>query len=243
MLTKDELKVWLHRKEFGHRDKLLLVLATFDKPCQVKDILRQSREAGLRIPTKWNPSAVLARSDGQAIRAPEGWEITNAGRQHLRNLGVTRASPAAVQVAADLRSQISNINDEDTRTFVEEAIKCYELEFYRSAVVMSWLAAVHVLQRTVISGHATEFNAEAKRLDPRWKDAKTSDDLGRMKESDFLDRLVSVSLIGRNVKTELKGCLDFRNACGHPNSMKIGPNMVARHLESLLLNVFKKFQL
>jgi len=43
------------------------------------------------------------------------------------------------------------------------------------------------------------------------------------------------------VKAELKQCLDRRNGCGHPNSLKIGPNTVAHHLEILLLNVFNKF--
>ena len=42
--------------------------------------------------------------------------------------------------------------------------------------------------------------------------------------------------------TELRNCLDRRNGCGHPNSLKIGPNTVAHHIEILLLNVFKAFQ-
>jgi hypothetical protein len=43
------------------------------------------------------------------------------------------------------------------------------------------------------------------------------------------------------VKNELKECLDRRNGCGHPNSLKIGANTVAHHIEILLLNVFKVF--
>ena len=62
-----------------------------------------------------------------------------------------------------------------------------------------------------------------------------------MREADFLDRLVAISVLGKNVKEELKECLDRRNACGHPNSYKIGANTVAHHIEILLLNVFKKF--
>jgi hypothetical protein len=62
-----------------------------------------------------------------------------------------------------------------------------------------------------------------------------------MKEGEFLDRLVAISLIGKNVKAELKQCLDRRNGCGHPNSLKIGPATVAHHLEILLLNVFQPF--
>jgi hypothetical protein len=62
-----------------------------------------------------------------------------------------------------------------------------------------------------------------------------------MGESDFLDRLVPIGVIGKNVKDELAKALKLRNGCGHPNSLKVGPNMVANHLETLLLNVFEQF--
>jgi hypothetical protein len=105
LLSSSELKTWLHR-ELPRLDKLLLTLATFDEPCQIKDLQERAREAGFRLPTNWNPSATLSRSSGLAIRAPKGWEITGAGKQHLRNLGVTRISPSAVQVATDLRAEL-----------------------------------------------------------------------------------------------------------------------------------------
>jgi hypothetical protein len=157
----------------------------------------------------------------------------------LTNEGDTRISPAVVQVATDLRAELPKIVNTDTRLFVEEAIKCYEAELYRSAIVMSWLAAVDVLHKNVHQHHLAQFNAEAKRVDGRWRDAKTTDDLGRMSEADFLDRIAAISVIGKNVKKELKDCLDRRNGCGHPNSLKIGANTVAHHIEILLLNVFK----
>lgn len=241
MLSLSDLKNWLHR-ELSQLDKLLLILVSLDEPCQVKDMKEHAKEAGFRVPTKWNPSATLGKSKGLAIRTPKGWEITEAGKQHLRNLGVTKISPAAVQVATDLRAELPSIKNDDARAFVEEAIKCHEAELYRSAIVMSWLAAMGVLHNHVHAKHLKKLNAEAKRVDGRWKDAKTTDDLGRMGEADFLDRITALSIIGKNVKKELKNCLDRRNGCGHPNSLKIGANTVAHHIEILLLNVFKKFK-
>ena len=241
LLSISDLKTWLHR-DLSRRDKLLLIVASFEEPCQVKDMRDRAKEAGFRLTGNWNPSSILGRSKGLAISVPKGWEITDTGRQRLRNLGVTKISPAAVQVATDLRAELPNIKDDDTRAFVEEAIKCYEAELYRSAIVMSWLASVDVLHNHVYAKHLKAFNAEAKRVDSRWKTAKSTDDIGRMGEADFLDRVVALSIIGKNVKKELKDCLDRRNGCGHPNSLKIGANTAAHHLEILLLNVFKKFQ-
>jgi hypothetical protein len=157
------------------------------------------------------------------------------------NLGVTGISPAAVQVATDLRAELPRIVNDNTRLFAEEAIKCYEAELYRSAVVMSWLAAIDVLHNHVHQNHLARFNAEAKRVDSRWKDARTTDDLGRMSEADFLERIAAISVVGKNVQKELKDCLDRRNGCGHPNLLKIGANTAAHHIEILLLNVFKIF--
>jgi hypothetical protein len=240
LLSLPDLKSWLHRK-LSQRDKLLLILAHLQTASEIKDVREVAGQAGLRVPPSWNPSSALAKSNGLAIRTPTGWEITEAGKQHLRNLGVTAISPAAVQVATDLRVELAKIKEPDTKAFVEEAIKCHEAELYRSAIVMSWLAAVDVLHRHVHKNCLAQFNAEAKRVDSRWKDAKSPDDLGRMPEADFLDRIAAISMIGKNVKTELKDCLDRRNGCGHPNSLKIGPNTVAHHIEILLLNVFKIF--
>lgn len=217
------------------------MLATFDAPCQIADIRSRALEGGLRIKPNWNPSSTLSKSNGLAIHNGSGWELTESGKQHLRNLGVERLSPGAVQVAKDLRAELAKIADADTRAFVEEAIRCHEAELFRSAVVMSWLAAVDVLHKHVVANHLAAFNTAAQAVDIKWKPAKNADDLGKMKEADFLDRLVGISLLSKNVKTELKNCLDRRNGCGHPNSLKLGANTVAHHIEVLLLNVFKVF--
>lgn len=240
MLQDNDLKTWLHKK-LSQEDKLLLILSTFDEPCQIAKLKDKASHAGLRIPTTWNPSRTLGRSDGRAIRTPQGWEITDTGRQHLRELGVASANPVVVQVATDLRAEMKTISNKDTQAFAEEAIKCYEAGLYRSAIVMSWLAAVDVLHKEVHANHLKAFNAEAKRTNAKWKTAKTTDDIGRMNEAEFLERIAAISVIGKNVKTELKNCLDRRNGCGHPNSFQIGSHTVAAHIEVLIMNVFSKF--
>ena len=98
-----------------------------------------------------------------------------------------------------------------------------------------------ILQQAVINHHLPAFNAEALKRDPKWKNARSSDDIGRMKESTFLEIAQSVGLLGKNVKQELDVCLKLRNGCGHPNSLKVGPNKVAAHIETLALNVYAVF--
>ena len=240
MLKLAELKKWLHQ-DLTAESKLLLILSSLGSPCQIKDIKSQAVQAGFRMPTSWNTSAILSRTKGKAIRTPQGWEITEAGSEHLQKLGVFTASPAILHVSAELRKHASAIQNTEVREFVDEAVKCHELHLFRAAVVMSWLGAVAVLHDHVVNNHLVAFNAEAVRRNPKWKVAKTADDLGLMQERDFLDTLQAIPVIGKNVKNALVQCLDRRNGCGHPNSYKLSENTVAAHIEALILNVFSKY--
>ena len=241
MLTEDDLKIWLHTPDLSRCDKLLLVLASLEAPCSISQIREKSMEVGLKIPISWNPSSILSRSEGLAIRTSNGWEIAEKGLVRLQNVGVQLTKPSFTRVARDLHEQLHLIENTDTREFVEEAIKCYESSLFRSAIVMSWLAAVAVLHQLVIPNHLSAFNAALQRRNPKAKPVRNVRDIENLRESDFIDLLGSAAIIGKNTKTELKACLDRRNTCGHPNAFKVGENMVTSHIESLLLNVFEPF--
>ena len=239
-LTIADLKRLLHG-DYTSLDKLLFLLASMGQPCQVAEIKSRAQEAGYRIPKTWNVSTYLGRSKGKAIKVPSGWEISDAGRQHLVDLGIVSGTAAQSGVAMDLRNALSGIQEVNTRSFVEEAVSCYEAGLYRSAIVMSWVGAVAILHDYITAHHLSAFNGEARRRNKKWKPATTTDDLGRMRENDFLDVICYLSVIGPNVKAELKSCLDRRNACGHPSSLRVAEKTAAHHLEILLLNVFARF--
>jgi hypothetical protein len=217
-----------------------------EKPKEVAEIKRLGRNAGLTDILKWNLSDILRRSKGLCIRLPNGWAITTTGKEYVRSLGILpeKKSRKVLHIASSLRQAAKRIANPETVSFLEESITCFEAGLYRSAVVLSWVGAMSLLQDQIVMHHLAAFNTEAQRRDPTWKPARTKDDFSRMKESEFLDILGSppISLVGKNVKEELKNnCLQLRNACGHPTSLKIGENRVAAHLEVLILNVFGKF--
>jgi hypothetical protein len=68
-----------------------------------------------------------------------------------------------------------------------EAIHCFEAKQYRAAVVFSRAGGVALSHKHVFSTKLNEFNVESSRRDKKWRTAKQQDDLGRMKEHDFLD--------------------------------------------------------
>lgn len=212
----------------------------------VARIKELAKSAGCSEVVKWNVSDALKRSAPYAIRLPDGWTLTSSGRKHVKDLGVipVTKSPKLVAQATQLRAEAAQLRDPHTRAFIEESISALEGGLFRSAVVLSWAGAVALLYDHVMANCLADFNKEAVRRDPKWKDAKIKDDLARMKESDFLDLIGSppLSILSKNVKEELKNnCLGLRNASGHPSSIKFGESKVAAHLEILILNVFSKF--
>lgn len=247
LLSESDLIESLHKKRLSRRDRLLLILCVNkENTKEVKEIKQIGRNAGMTEIQKWNVSDILGNSKGLAIRLPQGWAVTSAGKEYIQNLGVLpgKKTHKTIHFVDSLRQATKRISNPDTVAFLEEAIAAFEAGSYRSSVVLSWVGAVSLLQDQVMVNHLVNFNKEARRRDTNWKDAKTKDDLSRMKESDFLDIIGSppISLVGKNVKEELKNnCLQLRNGCGHPNSLKIGENRVAAHLEVLILNIFTKF--
>lgn len=242
-LSKDALQTLLSQAGLSRLDKLLLILFSEDEAPKTLSKIKEIGSAnGLRECVKWNISDTLSKSQGKATSIKGEWSITAPGRNHLvTEKLVTEKKTQLHKDVADLRSHLAAIQNPQTKSFLEEAISCLEADQNRAAVVYSWIGAVAVLYDEVVNKHLVAFNPEAVKRDSKWKNAKTADDLSRMKEYDFLNVLESISLIGKNVKQELQQCLQLRNACGHPNSLKIGERKVAAHIEILILNVFAKF--
>lgn len=239
MLSPEEIKARIHQRGLSQRDALLLCLGVDDKPKAVAEVKKIAVSVGLHKAKSWNVSDVLAGSHGYAIRTT-GWELTADGRDYVKKLVGVTPSPVTGAVES-LRALIRPLPNSDTRAFLMEASDCIQNKQKRAAVVLSWVGAVSVLYEHVVKHHLSAFNAEAQRRDSRWRDAKNVDGLARMGESDFLNVLEHLSIIGKSVKQDLEACLKRRNGCGHPNSFQLGENAVAAHVETLLLNVFAKF--
>lgn len=235
-----DLKNLLANPDFSRKEKLLIILAASKESLSVGKIRDVAIENGLNQIKGWNISSILKALEPEVVRLPGGWSMTDGGTVTLQNLGVLDTGPAQ-SIQPTLRKYLTKINSDDVRAFLDEAVQAVELKLYRSAVVLAWVGAVFVLYEEVLSNHLSAFNAEALKRFPKWKAAQNSDDLARMKEYDFLQVIHAISVIGKNTKDDLEQCLKLRNACGHPNTHKVGEHKVTAHLETLMLNVYAKF--
>jgi hypothetical protein len=239
-LEENEAKRLVHFEGRSRQEQLLIFLATSDSSMSVGAMRDVASRCGVRGASHWNVSDILRKSDGAAILTENGWELTEKGESIVRALA-HRGLPklALLRTVANVRQHVGKVASRDAKAFVEEAISCFENGQFRAAVVLSWVGAVSLMHAHIVTNKLREFNAEARRRNAKWKDARSADELGRMGEHDFLDVLEAVGSIGKNVKLTLQNqCLSLRNACGHPNSLKISENNVAAHLDTLVLNVY-----
>lgn len=146
-------------------------------------------------------------------------------------------------IANDLREQLEAIRSPQTANFLAEAISCFEQQLFRSCVILAWTGAVSLLQDRVFEQHLSLFNIEAARRNPKWKPAKSKDDLNNLKEYEFIEIIENLSMIGKNTKQQLQNILQLRNACGHPSALRVDRRGVAYVLEILTLNVYHPFAL
>lgn len=244
MLNLEEAKQILHGSTLINRDQLLVLLAIEPvEPLSIERVKGRCIDAGLPKLAKKNVSDILGKSNGSIARTPTGWELQQAGIQRVRELAqAVNVNLVVSHSSRSLRGHAGLVADPLTQSFVMEAVHCFEARQYRAAVVFSWAGAIALLHKHVFSNKLNDFNAEVTRRDPKWRNAKQQDDLGRMKEHDFLDVCEAIGVIGKNVKQILQNeCLMLRNACGHPNSASIAENSVAAHIEKLIKNVFARF--
>lgn len=223
-------------------DKTIIALGTFETCASIKEIQTALAMLGEPGSKKWNLSQTLSAANKRAVRTSSGWELTAKGSAELSSNAAQHGGSSSIKISAEtLRKLLPGIQNPDVRAFIEEGIGCIENNLLKAAAVFTWVGALAVLHHFVVTNHLITFNADAVKKDPNWRPAKNTDGLGLMKESDFLDALVRIGVLGKNVKTELKTCLDLRNGCGHPNSLAIGEAKILAHVETLVLNVFSKY--
>jgi hypothetical protein len=243
LLTIDQLKQAVHNKGVTKTDTALLcVAAAGAKAISSAQVKKLAIDAGVKGAKKINFAAHLHSTEDKAFKTPDGWELTEEGRKHVASLAAVELSisPAAAEAQA-LRALLPKLKNDEAKAFLLEAVVCAEQSLFRAAVVLSWEGAMSLMHEQVVAKYLAAFNAEALRRDAGWKTAKTTDHVGRMNEATFLQVAEMLGMIGKNVKQELEVSLKLRNGCGHPNSLKVGPNKVAAHLETLALNVYAVF--
>lgn len=208
------------------------------------DILQEFENNALPAPTNiWTEIARLKKLKPPIlIKANEGFTFHRSAKKSLDEtyLGLKHKR----NVSENLRALISELNKEEQKKYLEEAISCFEIKSFRASIIMTWLLAMDVLYEFVLlSKNLNPFNSAIQSHGKYKKITVTSkDDFSNIKEADFIEILRVSKLITNDTRKILDEKLGIRNSCAHPNSIEILDYKAIGFIQDLIFNIIKKYQ-
>lgn len=202
-----------------------------------------------RIQKYSNTSAYLSKNAKRARNTTPKFLKVDGGYQLERTFELSlqktlHAGPQRLETSHLLRSLLPKVTDQHKRTFLQEAIDCYEIGARRAAIALTWSLTVHHLYEYVLSKKLNEFNATlAKNTDKRIKITQVAivDDFSEIPENKFVEFLRSSRIISNDVRKILDAKLGIRNSAAHPSSVMISEVKATDFIIDLVENVVLKY--
>lgn len=151
-----------------------------------------------------------------------GYFLEGRERKRLDDLLAPKSERAVVSRL--LSGLTESVAEGPERTFLDEAIRCYEVAAFRAAIVMTWNLAYDHLRRFVFEEptRLQAFNEGAtKRFPKNPRPVSKIEDFDEYKESEFIDACGTGKVINKNLETMLREKLRRRNMAAHPSSITI----------------------
>ncbi|HET6432647.1 hypothetical protein [Dyella sp.] len=202
--------------------------------------------AKLRIPPYSNIRALLSakskRGKGQSfIRTKTGYHLTREAQTEVQQK--LHSGPAKVETSILLRDLLPKISDPTERSFLQEAIDCYEIGARRAAILMTWLLSLSHLYQHVLKHKLSEFNAALVADKGVKLSAITNiDDFAEIsKEVKLIELLRASKVISNDVRKILDTKLGIRNSAAHPANVSISEVKATDFIIDLIENVVLKY--
>ncbi|MCE1059603.1 hypothetical protein LU646_17110 [Pseudomonas alloputida] len=203
--------------------------------------------ADLRIPPYSNIAAYLANNSNakkgkKFIKNKAGYVLTRHSQLEIQK--TLHTGPARIETSLLLRNLLPNIQNMLERSFLQEAIDCYEIGARRSAIVMTWLLTIDHLCKYVFENKLNEFNAVlAANTDKRVKinSITKEDDFSEIPEGKLIDFLRQSGTITNDVRKILETKLGIRNSAAHPASITVSEVKATNFIIDLMENVVIKY--
>lgn len=139
-------------------------------------------------------------------------------------------------MSVSLRGTLSAIGDPVVRSYLEEAVACYEHNLLRSTVVLTWCVVFSLFRSWLFRNHLAALNAAMA----AWKQPvqiRTLDDFQELNEGVVIETARKSGLIKKEQHKSLKQALDQRNSYAHPTAKLITPAIAEAYLETVLKEI------
>jgi hypothetical protein len=195
-----------------------------DKPANLTQLIEQ---LGQKIPK-------------EVLKDKRGYYLAGAVRDALSTKYGGR--PAAIYVDRILRDLPSRIPNLTERTYLDEALKCFNGASFRAAVIMAWNLAFDHLCEFVLAKHLTDFNSQLLKSYPKADVSSVNkrDDFNELKEFQVLMVCKSAGIITDSLFKVMKEKLERRNIAAHPSGIQTTQPTAEHFIIDLVENVVVK---
>lgn len=178
------------------------------------------------------------RAPGRYIKKTKGYALERSFSKKLHSEHLGR--PSAVNVSGSLRATLAAIGDPAVRSYLEEAMACYEHNLLRSTIVLSWCVAFGLFRAWLFRNHLATLNTTMS----GWKQPfqiKSLDDFQELNEGTVIETARKCGLITKEQLKTLKQALDQRNSYAHPTAKLITPAIAEAYLETVLKEIVPSY--
>ncbi|MBI4269036.1 MAG: hypothetical protein HY615_01775 [Candidatus Rokubacteria bacterium] len=179
------------------------------------------------------------RTPSELLKDATGYRLEARARAALdAKYGDAPSSIAVEKLLADLPSKVPGT---DESVFLQEALNCYRVKAFRSAIVMAWNLAYDHLLRWLLADPARlqTFNQRIPVRYPKKQGVQITkfDDFEDLKESEVIEVASSASLLNGNVVKVLDKELKRRNTAAHPSPLVFTRYQAEDSITDLVNNV------
>lgn len=206
---------------------------------EIRECYRQLASAPPDLSVYLPRMADKNRKPPYLLREKGEYKLEGTVRRRLDQLyGSQPTTIAVTKLLSDLPAKIPDIAE---RTFLSEALKCYQVEAFRAAIVMAWNLAFDHMLRWIMADPArlANFNAAIPRRYPK-KPAitiATREGFEELKESEVIDVCNNAGLFSGNIGKILREKLDRRNMAAHPSTVVVTQPQADDVITDLVNNV------
>jgi hypothetical protein len=178
------------------------------------------------------PPALLKNKEGYALHLDIKHALDAKYGEHETTIVVSQL----------LKDLVGKLSSEAERLFLADALKCYRVEAFRPAVIMTWNLAYDHLLNWILKD-ATRLTAFNARIIPVVGPKKgaglvmvSREDFEELKESQVID-IIGPALPSANIKSILSEQLNRRNIAAHPSLIEIVRAQADDTITTLVNNV------
>jgi hypothetical protein len=189
-----------------------------------------------------NVAQYLPRMVGykELVKSKGGYKLERSVRGDLdKRYGVHHSVISVNKILTDLPAKVPNVNE---RTFLTETLKCYQIEAYRSCIVMTWnLAYAHLLDWILKdTKRLAIFNAAILKRYPKKSGVsigKYDEFFDKLKEHEVIEICNTANLFNSNIFKILNEKLVRRNIAAHPSTVIVVQSQADDFVTDLVNNV------